>query len=194
MPGWSQCYYFLYEYEVANSPQGVAPLPWGVTAEQKVNTQEHILPQSHRDGGWWQAHWPEEARADQFKHRLGNLVLTIGNAALGRKPIHEKLNGPGAHFYNAPNATNSEKRVRNFTNGGDWLEQHILDREFEMLEFAARRWSMPCCIDNGTINLQDEFADEQNTPRAIVINEVNCVPSPGAPAGAIEADEPPEEE
>lgn len=193
MPGWGQCYYFLYEYELAHSPQGVAPLPWGATAEQKVNTQEHILPQSHRDGGWWEGHWPDEAKADRYKHRLGNLLLTIDNAALGRKPIQEKLDGPGAHFYNAPNATNSEKRVRNFTNGADWLDQNILAREFEMLEFAASRWSVPCCIDNGTINLPTEFVDEQGAARSIVINEVDCVPLPGAAAGAVEAVEPPEE-
>ncbi|WP_334162659.1 DUF262 domain-containing protein [Phenylobacterium sp.] len=182
MPGWSLCYYFLYEYEIANSPTGVAPLPWATSVEQKANTQEHILPQSHRDGGWWQAHWPDEARADKFKHRLGNLVLTSNNAALARKPIDQKLDGPGAHYYNAPNATNSEKRIRLFTTGGDWTESSILQREIELLEFAAGRWAVPCCIDNGTLNLPDEFVDEHDQPVSITINEVNCVPLPTAPA------------
>src|SRR5262249_7723423 len=60
MRGWSHCYYFLYEYELANSPRGVTPIVWATSDAGRENTQEHILPQSHRDGGWWQAHWPDE--------------------------------------------------------------------------------------------------------------------------------------
>ncbi|MGG5811838.1 GmrSD restriction endonuclease domain-containing protein [Falsiroseomonas sp. CW058] len=150
-------------------------MPWATSAEQKINSQEHILPQAHRDGGWWQAHWPDEANADRFKYRLGNLVLTADNNALGRKPIMEKLNGPGAHYFNAINATNSEKRVRLFTDGTSWLSQQVLQREFELLDFAARRWSLPCCFDNGIISLPADFVDENNSVRTITISETSCV-------------------
>jgi hypothetical protein len=74
--GWAHCYYFLYEYELFNSPTGVAPIPWESSGEGRKNTQEHILPQTHRDNGWWETEWPDEAEADRFKHRLGNLTLT----------------------------------------------------------------------------------------------------------------------
>ncbi|WP_447909492.1 GmrSD restriction endonuclease domain-containing protein [Brevundimonas bullata] len=178
MPGWSQCYYFLYEYEIGHSAPGVAPLPWASSKGQKIITQEHILPQGHRDNGWWESHWPDEAKADKFKHRLGNLALTANNSALGRKPISGKLNGPGVHYFTAPQATNSEKRVANFTDGNSWTHEEILARELEQLEFAARRWSVPCCSDNGVVNLPDAFSSLDGEARTITVYYDNCVPHP----------------
>lgn len=174
MTGWSQCYYFLYEYEIGNSPKGVNPLPWANSKSGKINTQEHILPQTHRDGAWWQAHWPDEAKADRFKHRLGNLVLTSNNSALGRKPIAEKLAGPGAHFFRAPQATNGEKRIDQFTDGVSWSHLEILRREVELVKFAAKRWAIPCCGDNGLVTL-DAFSDLDAEPLTIVIDEAHCI-------------------
>lgn len=156
--GWSKCYYFLYEYEVGNAPTGVGPLPWGTSHAQKINTQEHILPQGHRDGGWWEGHWPDADEAERFKHRLGNLVMTADNNALGRKPIALKLNDPaGGYSFTSHNSTNTERLIGNYTDGQDWRPVHILARERDMLEFAARRWSIPCCADNGIIQLSAEF-------------------------------------
>lgn len=174
--GWSHCYYFLYEYEIGNSPQGVAPIPWESSGQGRVNTQEHILPQSHRDGGWWQNEWPEEAEADRFKHRLGNLTLTSNNLALGRKPFDLKLNDPGAaHSFSHPNATNSEKRVAHYSNGHEWKAANILGRELDMLKFAASRWSIPCCSDNGEILLPKEFKAADPAWEKIAINVPECI-------------------
>ncbi|WP_133489749.1 DUF262 domain-containing protein [Aliiroseovarius marinus] len=175
--GWGHCYYFLYEYEINYSPAGVAPFRWGKAKQEKINTQEHILPQAHRDGGWWESHWPNEARAEAFKHRLGNLVLTPNNSALGRKPISEKLSGPGSHHFDHANATNTEKRIVKFSDGANWQEENILAREFELIEFAARRWGMPCCSDNGVVELPEEFNDAEGNPRTIEINEAGCIAS-----------------
>nr|WP_312295487.1 DUF262 domain-containing HNH endonuclease family protein [Brevundimonas diminuta] len=179
MPGWNQCYYFLYEYEIGHSPPGVTPLPWASSKDRKVITQEHILPQGHRDSGWWESHWPDEAKADKFKHRLGNLALTANNAALGRKSIADKLNGPGKHYFNAAQATNSEKRVGNFTDGVSWTQDEILAREFEQLEFAAKRWSVPCCSDNGVIVLPDVFDSLDGESRTITVQYDDCMSEPG---------------
>jgi len=173
--GWVHCYYFLYEYELSNSPQGVFPIPWESSGQGRFNTQEHILPQTHRDGGWWEAHWPDEADADRFKHRLGNLVLTSNNSVLGRKPINLKINDPSAlHYYDHANATNSEKRIRNFTNGNQWQPVNIFRREFEMLQFASKRWAIPCCADNGKIKLPNEFVEEDPTLEKIVVADTTC--------------------
>jgi hypothetical protein len=174
--GWRHCYYFLYEYELHNSPLGVAPVQWESSEEGKYNTQEHILPKTHRDGAWWQLHWPDEAEADRFKHRLGNLTLTSNNSALARKPIMQKINDPGAiHYYTHQTATNSEKRVPLYTNGLEWRPSNILKREYAMLEFAASRWSIPCCSDNGIFRLPREFVEEEEELGLIQINSVDCV-------------------
>lgn len=156
--GWAYCYYFLYEYELSVSPSGVAPLPYGRSKEIVKNQQEHILPQQHRDDGWWSAQWPDTYLADKYKHRLGNLVLTTDNLALGRKPISEKIDSPSpTHCYNHPNATNSEKRVHLFTDGETWRAENILKREVELLNFAAKRWGLGCPDDNGVVTLPTEF-------------------------------------
>mgnify|MGYP006301269401 CR=1 FL=1 len=156
--GWGRCYYFLYEYEVGFSAAGTQPIPWAEDRERKRETIEHILPQNHRDGGWWQAHWTDEAEADRFKHRLGNLVLTQGNAILDRKPIDQKIEDPHArYYYKHQNATITERRIASFTSGSEWLPKNILEREMEMLNFAVERWGIPCCSDNGNYPLPEDF-------------------------------------
>lgn len=158
--GWAHTYYFLYEYELFLSPAGVPPLPWAKNREEKVNTQEHILPQNHRDSGWWESEWPDDKEADDFKHRLGNLVLSAGNSVLKRKSIGLKIEDPQAtYYYNHRSATNSEKVIRNLTDGSSWRSENIIRREHTMLEFTATRWSMPCCSDNSDVNLPLEFRE-----------------------------------
>jgi Protein of unknown function DUF262/Protein of unknown function (DUF1524) len=152
--GWPYCYYFLYEYELANSPQGVSPLRWRSERTGQMTTIEHIMPQKHRDNGAWEVAWPNEAEANAFKHRLGNLTLTSDNRALGRKWIADKLNDPnGGYGYRRPDATNSEKIIVNYTDGGHWNREDILARELDMMKFAAARWSLPCSSDLGFISL-----------------------------------------
>lgn len=172
---WSHTYYFLYEYELHHSPAGVSPLPWQASHQDKVNSQEHILPQTHRDSSWWESHWPNEVEAEKYKHRLGNLVLTPDNRALHRKPFPLKLqNESGTHSYTAPKATNSEKRIVKFTNGVEWRPANILARELDLLHFAAERWSLPCCGDNGTIDLPDEFGPAAGGHAYIAIQKEAC--------------------
>lgn len=175
--GWAYCYYFLYEYELSVSPLGVQPLLYAGTREDERTTQEHILPQDHRDGSWWQTHWPDRAEADKYKHRLGNLVLTSGNSQLGRKSIVQKIaDGAGVYCYTAPNATNSEKRIPTFTTGNEWRAQNILRREIEMLTFAIKRWSIPCVCDAGTFELPLEFRSIQT--EQLANHPSGCVDSP----------------
>lgn len=169
--GWSHCYYFLYEYELSVSPVGVSPIAYVSNKELAKNQQEHILPQQHRDNGWWQDHWPDTYQAEKYKHRLGNLVLTVDNLALGRKSISEKIKEhPPAHCYTHPNATNSEKRIPLFTDGNMWQSSNILKREYEMVKFAVARWGLGCSNDNGEVLLSDEFHDVGHT--SIVVESV----------------------
>ncbi len=42
-----------------------------------------------------------------------------------------------------------------------------------MLEFAAKRWSIPCCTDNGIINLTERFASIKESE--IKVSYVTCV-------------------
>jgi hypothetical protein len=185
--GWSYCYYFLYEYELDCSPRGVSPLNWLEPGVGRDNSQEHILPQKHRDGGWWASHWVDAAVAEAFKHRLGNLTLTTNNSALGRKAFHLKVTDPsGSHCYTHRNATNSEKRVPRFTNGTDWLPANILQREYELLEFASRRWSIPCCSDNGSVPLPPEFAALGPNYASITVACGQCVAEASQEADHVE--------
>ena len=152
--GWQYSYYFLYEYELGNSPQGVSPLKWRSERTGQMSTIEHIMPQTHRDKAAWERAWPNEAEANAFKHRLGNLTLTSDNRALGRKWIADKLSDPnGGYGYTSPSATNSEKLVVNYTNGAHWNNEDILTRELDMMKFAAVRWSLPCSSDLGFASL-----------------------------------------
>jgi hypothetical protein len=174
--GWKHCYYFLYEYEIGNSPAGVQHISWANTKTLKINTQEHILPQSHRDAGWWQAQWPDRAEADDYLHRLGNLVLTPNNSSLGNRSFPDKLtNSLHAHYYNHPNASNTEKRITTFTNGTDWLAKNILVRELDMMRFASRRWSVNCCVDNIEFQLPSKFVDDDGTTISITYSAENCI-------------------
>jgi hypothetical protein len=163
----------LYEYELSVSPIGVAPLPYASNAGLAKNTQEHILPQEHRDGGWWQSHWPSPTEADAFKHRLGNLVLTSDNNALSRKSIGGKLNAPATTYcYNFATATNSEKRIHLFTDGVTWRPENILKREVELLEFAATRWHLPCVGDAGTYDFPNDF--QLVSPAPMLLGSDGC--------------------
>ncbi|MCP1727614.1 hypothetical protein J2T60_001614 [Natronospira proteinivora] len=184
--GWAYCYYFLYEYELSVSPEGVSPMEWRVKPAEKKNTIEHILPQQHRDAGWWEAHWPEEAKADKYKHRLGNLSLTAGNHFLARKSIERKISDEsGAYSFTSTNATNSEKRIPSFTDGVSWDDDCVLKREYEMLKFVIDRWSFPCCADNCSVLLPEEFRGIGE--EFIAIEFVDCIES--ADDEALEPDE-----
>ncbi len=173
--GWKHCYYFLYEYELGVSPQGTQPLPYAEDDEAKKNTQEHILPQQHRDGAWWESHWPDAAAADRYKHRLGNLVLTSGNQVLGRKAFALKCNDPNANYsYTSDRATNAEKKIPQYSTGGQtWLQEQIIQREYDMLVFATKRWSIPCCADNDTYYLPEAFS--RWGLDSIVVSVPDCV-------------------
>jgi hypothetical protein len=170
--GWPYTYYFLYQYEISCSPLGMPQMGWAKDKRTRRITIEHILPQSHRDKGWWEAHWPDEAKAERFKHRLGNLVLTADNRKLGRKSIEKKLLDVQGHWFTHANATNSEKVVKDFTDGKSWQTNEILKREARMLEFAAKRWSLPCCVDNGVIEYPESFEELKLPP--IEIDEEGC--------------------
>lgn len=148
--GWSRgCYYFLYEYDRGHfGSSGTYPIDWATEDGIKVETQEHILPQTHRDRGWWEEHWPNELHAEKFKHRLGNLVLTKdrrSNASLGCSPFPIKLNGETGrlHYYNHDqHATCTEKLIRNYSDGETWQRVEILKREVDMIKWAVKRWQI----------------------------------------------------
>ncbi|UTT85440.1 DUF262 domain-containing HNH endonuclease family protein [Vibrio pelagius] len=170
--GWLYLYYFLYEYELYLSPQGVSPLPWATSKTEKINTIEHILPQQHRDGGFWEAHWASVHLADNFKHRLGNLVLTPENAKLGRKPISEKIKSDG-YCYTSNNATNAEKQILEYAtcDGKEWVKDNIIKREFDLLKFAAERWAIPSVKDKITVYLTEEFKQSGLPEIKTIIND-----------------------
>jgi uncharacterized protein with ParB-like and HNH nuclease domain len=160
LKGWhrERLYYFLYEYEESISTKGGVVPPWKHKEAQQLNQIEHILPQTHRTD-WWEDQWIEEHEADKYKHRLGNLALTVGNASLSNRPFPDKLNDPTKeHFYNHPQATNSEKEIQTFAGkdeNGDpvWLQEQIINREKALLIFFTKRWAFPCKCDNETVEI-----------------------------------------
>ncbi|HIO47761.1 TPA: DUF262 domain-containing protein [Candidatus Poribacteria bacterium] len=148
--GWgSGGYYFLYEYELhlSNSPTKPDPA-WNPKGKHPI---EHILPQTHRGVNYWERHWSDEREADSYLHRLGNLTLTndgASNTLLGNKSYLEKRVAPNGtdYCYSDNMATASERQLANkYT--GDWTKQEVIDRDWELLEFAYERWRIPCECD-----------------------------------------------
>lgn len=186
--GWKNCYYFLYEYELGVSPEGTDPLPYAEDDEAMKNTQEHILPQGHRDGGWWEQHWPDAAAADRYKHRLGNLVLTSANQTLGRKEFALKCSDPNAdYYYKSDHATNAEKKIPQYSEDGEtWSQDEIIKREYDMLVFSTERWAVPCCGDNQTYYLPEAFAT-RGFP-TITVSESDCIMSSSELEAELEED------
>ncbi|HIO48611.1 TPA: HNH endonuclease, partial [Candidatus Poribacteria bacterium] len=172
---WSQGYYFLYEFEMYNSA-GQAGIKTWVNPNKSKHEIEHILPQRHRDkGGYWETLWPNEAEADVYKHRLGNLTLTNGNQVLGRVSFTRKKdhNKPDHYDYRHQDATASEKRIPSEFPGADWTSKEILERELAMLKWAANRWGdIPCCCD-----VKQEIKMLDTTRHSGEIIEINADPS-----------------
>ena len=188
--GWQYSYYFLYEYELGNSPQGVSPIKWRSERIGQMSTIEHIMPQTHRDGAAWEQSWPNEAEANAFKHRLGNLTLTSDNRALGRKWIADKLfESSGGYCYKSPTATNSEKIISNYTDGSRWSREDILNRELDMMKFAAERWSLPCSSDLGFISLPKSEGQPVGWDNLRIEATDACVIEPTSIVSASEADD-----
>lgn len=187
MKGWEHCYYFLYQYELSVSPAPSNPIPWLRSREQRKATIEHILPQAHRDGAWWEEHWPDGLEADSFRHRIGNLVLTDGNERMGNSPFPNKLNAsPPSYSYNHLNATNSEKRIRSYTDGQNWQRREILLREADMVRFAADRWTFGCCGDNTVFEFPKEHLEFlEGNARSIVVASNPCIEAADPAANAV---------
>jgi len=179
MKGWSHCYYFLHQYELSTIHGGASPPTWQDAAERQKSSIEHILPQTHRDGSWWESHWKDPDLAEKYKHRLGNLVLTNNNSSLGQKAFPQKLEDPPAPYYYKHNdATNTEKLIRDYTDGSNWHKNEILKREAALIIFALDRWSMGCCSDNDRYVFPDEFSSAL-ADKKFTVNKQPCVVSSG---------------
>lgn len=157
---WNYLYYFLYEYELSLTPSTSRPLDY----IDKKDSIEHILPQSHRDNDKWESHWVDGLKAEKWVHRIGNLVLSLGNSILGRKFIDKKLNDKDAEYFysHQTKSTNSERAIILYTDGSEWKEKNILKREIDLLKFAVNRWSIPCDKDNFVLTAPDIF--KENIP------------------------------
>jgi hypothetical protein len=179
MKGWGHCYYFLYQYEISTIHGGASPISWEDSKEKQKSSIEHILPQTHRDGGWWQDKWPDENEADQWKHRLGNIVLTNGNSVLGQKSFPQKLNdGSSTYYYNHNSATNSEKLISRYSDGSTWYKANILKREYDLVKFALNRWTIGCCTECGNYKFPEEYEAFVDN-KEIVLEFTECTNSSG---------------
>jgi hypothetical protein len=156
--GWNSCYYFLYEYELGNSSTGSsgAVFQWGENSSEQKDQMEHILVQSYKTNSWWKTHWGNDEKCEKYVHRLGNLVLTSNNQTLGDKSFIDKLGQTTQpdHCYSHRNATNTEKLIKEYTDGQkNWKSINIEYREIDMIRWAAGRWSMGCKTDNINFDL-----------------------------------------
>jgi len=159
--GWDRCFYFLYEFETR---VGGGAYAWIVQTPTQKASMEHILPKS-RDGGYWDAEWPDQLEFERTRHRLGNLVLTrdtASNAHLAQKSIQDKIDDGGGG-YDYTNGTNSEGQIHthaDVTGRRQWRPENILHREIKLLRWAAERWRVKCCDDRITITLPGEFQED----------------------------------
>jgi hypothetical protein len=118
---------------------------------------EHILPKTyHSADNEWKNDWDEQEH-EKWKHRLGNLVMTLNNSILGTSSIDVKMNGKrqdgtvADHFFNHINATDSEKKLKDYLKDDLWIKESILRRELDLLTFLIKKWSGLCCDDEKSI-------------------------------------------
>jgi hypothetical protein len=157
--GWSQCYYFLYHWEMFNSPKGMPKLSWQNSKNGKVSTQEHIMPQAFNT--WWKNKWPNPDVRNRYIHRLGNLVLTEDNSKLSNKSMPQKFK-----LYSRPNSTNSEKELGTYTSGKVWGKKEIMNHEINMMKFAIKRWGVHKKDKQMTLSLHTNFNPDK-------VNDIN---------------------
>lgn len=156
--GWIYCYYLLYQYELSLVPEDGHEVLWRKNRFEQSEVIEHILPQRHRESDYWEKIWPSETEADAYTHRLGNLVLSEGNAIMGVKPYYlKRSDADAAYSYETEQATQSEQRLARRYSNRRWSKIEILKRERELIDFALKRWGMKCCGDNGSYRLPRAF-------------------------------------
>ena len=139
---WDGLKYLLYEYEkekCKNEIQTEPELTWEHLKNQENNKSiEHILPQNigksyEEDYEYWNKRFPKRNHQKNCI-RLGNLTLTIQK---------ENLKLSNLSFDNKKKiyATSKWHINKELCNYDEWTEKNIQAREYDLIEYAKRRWN-----------------------------------------------------
>lgn len=167
--------YLLYEYELSKVKSSNDVKPWSEfndTGSRK--TTEHILPQNPAEGSdWWNCFSPEEH--EQYRHTLGNLVLTYDNSVYSNREYAAKrgsLTSNNPCYYLATLA--QEREVAEWES---WTPESIRARQARLVKWAMKRWAVDkpgtaelhaadteMADEVESVELADDFEDDQDAP------------------------------
>ena len=153
--------YFLYEYEsqLSAGRGGKPKVGWDELGGS--DSIEHILPQNMGDESYWHERFGSEAHG-QYKHDIGNLTLTKGNASLSNKPFPDKRGTKDTNGYCYENSLLLVERTI-AANWDDWTVDTIDERRASLLEWAKKRWHVDFSdVGYDSYDPDDDSGDEAN--------------------------------
>lgn len=147
--------YTLFEYEL-ELLQGKQPphLRW---QDLRDSTLEHIYPQTPDEASHWKKVW-NDADTEQYRHDLGNLVLTKDNSSYGRVDFERKKGKPGV---DRPCYANSNiKQEREIASYDDWTPVELVQRRERLVKWIGTRWKTQDVEVKTAIEDADNFTDK----------------------------------
>lgn len=115
------------------------------TYDYPTITVEHVCPQNPAENSEWMKLFPSpDVRAD-LVHRIGNLVLLAQrkNASASNYDFERKKETYFAYGDTCAFALTAEVRSND-----TWDEQHVRNRQREMLRRLAKAWQIDCAFEN----------------------------------------------
>ena len=132
---WRGLRYFLYEYEQHLAvAKGASPKVGWAQIETRESI-EHILPQSIEKQCYWQERF-DTTTHEEYKHDIGNLTLTKGNASLSNKPFPDKKVAKGYSYEDSP-LFGEQEIAKSWDH---WTTESIDQRHAMLLGWAKERW------------------------------------------------------
>lgn len=132
--------YTLFEYErhlVSTSGKGKKPnIRWSDISHTSI---EHILPQTPKSDSQWLKDW-DHSDFSEYKHDLGNLVLTRHNSNYKNFEFSKKKGEMGEGIGYANSDIRQEREVSKFE---QWKLPDLLERRTKLENFILERWALP---------------------------------------------------
>ncbi len=156
---WGGIKYFLYEYEEHLAQGRGVRIPWSqLESDKRMETIEHVLPQTPTEGYWTERFTPQLRK--KFTHDFSNLCLTSDNSSYSNKPFPKKKGeaGSSSPCY-AIGQSNMERKLCEYD---DWTEKELIDRRNKIVKWLLERWLAPESATSPE-EIQDEIVDDDES-------------------------------
>jgi len=148
--------YTLFEYEkylLEKESKGQKPrITWLELA--KDSTLEHILPQTPKKDSHWLRVW-SDTDIEQYRHDIGNLVLTRDNSSYYNFEFLRKKGEVGQGICYSNSDIRQERKIAAFD---DWIVDSVIDRRKELVKWIISNWQT---TEVDVLEDIDEDADEE---------------------------------